>query len=104
MNGNVCRCGTLRIKEAIHLAANGEAGFLNNKDRKTRSSSFLQVTALARWVMVLRMRAAFAQQQGGRGALRAWSLAPNTYITVHRTAFTIMQEPGDRTGIRNALP
>jgi isoquinoline 1-oxidoreductase subunit alpha len=25
MNGNVCRCGTyLRIKEAIHLAANGE--------------------------------------------------------------------------------
>jgi isoquinoline 1-oxidoreductase alpha subunit len=24
MNGNVCRCGTyLRIKEAIHLAANG---------------------------------------------------------------------------------
>jgi isoquinoline 1-oxidoreductase alpha subunit len=24
MNGNVCRCGTyLRIREAIHLAANG---------------------------------------------------------------------------------
>ncbi len=24
MNGNVCRCGTyMRIKEAIHLAANG---------------------------------------------------------------------------------
>jgi aerobic-type carbon monoxide dehydrogenase small subunit (CoxS/CutS family) len=24
MNGNVCRCGTyLRIKEAIHVAANG---------------------------------------------------------------------------------
>ena len=33
MNGNVCRCGTyLRIKEAIHLAANGGGGRSHEKD------------------------------------------------------------------------
>ena len=72
--------------------------------------SFLQVTALAGGGVVIGMYApAFAQApQGGPGAAPAipWSLAPNTYITVHPdNTFTIIaKNPETGQGIRAALP
>jgi isoquinoline 1-oxidoreductase subunit beta len=71
--------------------------------------SFLQVTALAGGGVLIGMYApAFAQQPGGRGGAPAipWSLAPNTYITVHPdNTFTILaKNPETGQGIRTALP
>src|SRR5260370_12310073 len=70
---------------------------------------FLHVTALAGGGVLIGMYApAFAQQPGGRGGAPAipWSLAPNTYITVHPdNTFTIIaKNPETGQGIRNALP
>ena len=70
--------------------------------------SFLQVTALAGGgVIIGRYVPAFAQREGGAGpAQSAWSLAPNTYITVHPdNTFTIIaKNPETGQGIRAALP
>ena len=69
--------------------------------------SFLQVTALAGGgVIIGRYVPAFAQQGGGAPAPSAWSLAPDTYITVHPdNTFTIIaKNPETGQGIRAALP
>jgi isoquinoline 1-oxidoreductase subunit beta len=69
--------------------------------------SFLQVTALAGGGVLIGMYVP-ALAQGGRGGpdLSAWSLAPNTYITVHPdNTFTIIaKNPETGQGIRAALP
>jgi len=71
--------------------------------------SFLQVTALAGGGILIGMYVpALAQQPAGRGGAPAipWSLAPNTYITVHPdNTFTIIaKNPETGQGIRAALP
>ena len=70
--------------------------------------SFLQVTALAGGGVIIGMYVPALAQQGGRGGpdLSAWSLAPNTYITVHPdNTFTIIaKNPETGQGIRAALP
>src|SRR5205814_498900 len=66
---------------------------------------FLQVTALAGGGVIIGMYVpAFAQR--GPGGPSAWSLAPNTYITVHPdNTFTIVaKNPETGQGIRAALP
>jgi len=78
------------------------------KTAKLDRRSFLQVTALAGGGVVIGMYVpAFAQQQGvGGGAATPWSLAPNTYITVHPdNSFTIIaKNPETGQGIIAALP
>jgi isoquinoline 1-oxidoreductase beta subunit len=69
--------------------------------------SFLQVTALAGGGVVIGMYVpVFGQQGGGAPAQSEWSLAPNTYITVHPdNTFTIIaKNPETGQGIKNALP
>ena len=71
--------------------------------------SFIQVTTLAGGGVIIGLQLpVHAQQpQGGRGgAQSAWSLAPNTYITVHPdNTFTIVaKNPETGQGIRTALP
>ena len=71
--------------------------------------SFLQVTALAGGGVIIGMYAPAFAQQGGAAAARPsrpWSLAPNTYITVHPdNTFTIIaKNPETGQGIRTALP
>ena len=71
--------------------------------------SFLQVTALAGGGVIIGMYAPALAQQGGRGGApgpSAWSLEPNTYITVHPdNTFTIVaKNPETGQGIRTALP
>jgi isoquinoline 1-oxidoreductase beta subunit len=71
--------------------------------------SFLQVTALAGGGVIIGMYAPVLAQQGGRGGApgpSAWSLEPNTYITVHPdNTFTIVaKNPETGQGIRTALP
>ena len=70
--------------------------------------SFLQVTALAGGGVIIGAYVPAFAQQGGRGGpgQAAWSLAPNTYITVHPdNTFTILaKNPETGQGIRTALP
>jgi isoquinoline 1-oxidoreductase subunit beta len=68
--------------------------------------SFLQVTALAGGGVVIGMYAPVFGQGGGAPAPSEWSLAPNTYITIHPdNTFTIIaKNPETGQGIRAALP
>jgi isoquinoline 1-oxidoreductase beta subunit len=71
--------------------------------------AFLQVTALAGGGVIIGMYAPALAQEGARAGgpgQSAWSLAPNTYITVHPdNTFTIVaKNPETGQGIRTALP
>src|SRR4030095_6241159 len=111
MTGNICRCGTyVRIREAIHLAANGgregEEGAMKNLKKLDRRS-FINFTALAGGGLMVGVYAEpeiFSQQRGGAAAPAP--VNPNVYITVNpdNTFTVIAKNPETGQGMRNALP
>ena len=114
MTGNVCRCGTyLRIREAIHLAANGGRRFKERHEKHKNIKqldrrSFMKVTALAGGGMMIGFThlRLWRRRPAAAAGRRLHALKPSTYITINPdNTFTIVaKNPETGQGIRNALP